>query len=108
MNRREAAQQRIRAAMAHVEAAQQELGRASSALSGVTYMGPEGKKLVALYERVHQFWYDVRAAFEKKSKAEIDGFIPDPIPDDFRGHGGCCTCREVQLTGNASDLGGLR
>jgi hypothetical protein len=63
---------RIRAALDHIQRAQDELDRATSALSPITYIGPEWKALGAARDRVPAVWYRVRKTLDRR-KATLDG-----------------------------------
>jgi uncharacterized Zn finger protein (UPF0148 family) len=63
---------RIRAALDHIQRAQDELDRATNALSPITYIGPEWKAVGAARDRVHATWYRVRKTLDRP-KATLDG-----------------------------------
>lgn len=56
---RQATQARIAQALAHVQRAQDALGRACSMLSALEWGDPTYKKAGKLYDQVHALWYVV-------------------------------------------------
>lgn len=56
---RQHTQARINQALAHVQRAQDELGKACSMLSALEWGNPAYKKAGKLYDNVHAFWYVV-------------------------------------------------
>lgn len=60
-DRHEAAKIRVTRALFYIQEAQNNLGRASSAIGSVCYGGPRGRAIQALYDKVHAEWYRVNA-----------------------------------------------
>ena len=52
-------------ALAHIEAAQCELGRACQELSPIIGGAPQWKRVSALYDRVHTEWYRIHLWAQK-------------------------------------------
>ena len=95
MDRKEAAQERIRAATEHIENAQHELERACSALSSLNWMHGEQLRVGKLAEKVKaQFYRLVSHSYARvkvAAKAELDR---EPEADEHA-HRGCCAGRRI-------------
>lgn len=72
MSASEAAKERVRRALAHIQNAQAELGRAHSELSTLRGGFAEYRKAGKLYDAVHALWYRVRAIPEKRGTVTTD------------------------------------
>jgi DNA repair ATPase RecN len=58
---------RVQAALAYIENAQSELSRATAVLSTLRYFHPQCQQIGRLHDRVHQHWYKIKNASEKKA-----------------------------------------
>lgn len=73
METKSIAHDRVKRAMAKIEAAQNLLGDACAELSSVCWMAPEHAFVGKLYDKVHAGWYRVRRALERKGhKIDLD------------------------------------
>jgi hypothetical protein len=67
------AERRVRAALANVEAAQRELGRACEEMSAIIGGIPPWERLGKLYDRVHAEWHRLNLWFNgARSKLDLD------------------------------------
>ncbi len=65
---------KVRAALDHIEEAQQELGRACQELCPIIGGASQWKRVRALYDRVHDEWHRVHAWAEKRrGRLDLDG-----------------------------------
>lgn len=69
--RRAEAKRRLEEALGHIQAAQDELGRACAMLSSLRYGSPAWKRVSRLYDQVHGGWYRV-AALRHHAHLEMD------------------------------------
>lgn len=68
LTREQAAERRIKAALYHIEEAQNHMARASAALSSIV-VGPEAAAPMRLYQTIKALWYKLEAKAEKLRRA---------------------------------------
>lgn len=80
--RRQAAEERVEVALVSIERAQRLIEEATQALSSVSGMGREWRRLGSLHDRVKRTWYDVRGRSDSlclKGRLLLDH---EPGPDE--------------------------
>lgn len=77
--RRAEAKLRILRALAHVQRAQDELGRAAGELSTLRFGHPAQRAVMRVYDRVHEVWYRVNALLVHP-RVEVDR---DPTDEEL-------------------------
>jgi hypothetical protein len=72
------AERRVQKALAHIQEAQAQLGRAAAELSNLEHGVVVWRMAGKLYDRVHAFWYRVEA-FRKKGRFALDSIALDAL-----------------------------
>lgn len=88
--RKQAAQERIRAATIHIENAQHELERACQALSALNHMHPEQQRVSKLVDKVKAQFYRLSAHSYARVKATAKAELDHEPHAGEHAHSGCC------------------
>jgi hypothetical protein len=73
---------RVRAALAHVQQAQNELGRAQQDLSAVIGYTPEWTRLGKLTSKVRDEWYRLESKLRKPARGDLGQLDGNNVDDD--------------------------
>lgn len=88
--RKTAAQDRILAACYHLEAAQNELGRASAAMSALNFGDGEYARIHKLYDKVKEQFYRLSPNSFKRFASAGRVMLDREVDDKEHPHAGCC------------------
>lgn len=77
------AQRRVRQALAHVQRAQEEMGRAETALSNLLHAAPQCSKVSKTYEQIRATWYSVRN-LQQSTVVDLDGIAAETFEASTR------------------------
>jgi hypothetical protein len=72
------AQRQLESALARIQAAQSEIGRAQAYVSNLNWVAPEYARLGKLYERIKAKWYRL-AEKRHSTRVDLDGIALDAI-----------------------------
>ncbi len=81
LTREQAAERRVKAALWHIEEAQNHMARASAALSSIV-VGPEAAAPMKLYRSIKALWYKLNDKTEKLRRAGKLLLVREPDEDE--------------------------